>query len=150
GRMLGPLSNVMEGIARFHDDSPQLHATWIRNDNLHKNKYVAPVLLSVSQSGSTSEKTINVDFVADILTVHPQLNINLIIRTLEDQIVLCSSPRDDTRSRLALKVGRQQFTCKIPAALFNNIVYRFEIVALLHNIEFLWALGTGPQVELSI
>jgi lipopolysaccharide transport system ATP-binding protein len=149
GRMIGRFTNVTEGISSYHDDGPKTKATWQNSQIGFQNNYVIPVSLSVSQSGPASHGMIDIDFVADILKVHPQLNIALFVRTLDDQIVLSSSCRDDNAA-LPVQDGRQRFTCKVPAALLNNITYKFEVIALLHNIESLWSLGSGPQVEWSI
>jgi lipopolysaccharide transport system ATP-binding protein len=151
GRTLGRFTNVADGIASYQEDQPQLDAAWRSSGGIRfQNKYVTPVLLSVTQSGSAAEGTIDVMLVADILKPHPELNIGLFVRTLDEQVVLCSSPRDRADGGPPIEAGRQRFTCKIPATLLNNITYRFEIIAVLHNIECLWPFGAGPQVELSI
>jgi lipopolysaccharide transport system ATP-binding protein len=150
GQMLDRFSSVIDAISSYQNDSTQLTKTWRNSHKCYQNKYLVPMLLSVSETGPAAERTIIIDFEVDILQSHPQLNIILIIRTLDDQVVLCSSPRDTTDAISRFDKGRKCFACKIPAALLNNTAYRFEISAVLHNIEYIWPPGTGPQVSLTI
>jgi lipopolysaccharide transport system ATP-binding protein len=146
GRMLGDSRSVVDAIGSYQSESRDLARIWRNSDSHYQNKYLVPVALSVSET----DRTIDVEFVADILQAHADLNITLIVRTLDGQVVLCSTPRDTADAALRLLPGRRSFTCRVPSALLNSIGYRFEMLAVLHNIESLWALGAGPEVSLTV
>lgn len=86
---------------------------------------------------------INIELIIDMLTYHPAFNLGYALYEREKNNCLWWSFYKDMQD-FSIKTGFHKFKTTIPASILNDGAYRIELLAAIHNQE--WIITPGQNV----
>lgn len=142
------ISNDVSGVISRYIQS----SIWNTNNEISnkeiRTKYFSINRFSIHNSNGENgnfflkSENINIGLVIDMLTYHPAFNLGYALYEREKNNCLWWSFCKDMQD-ISIKTGLHKFMTTIPAGILNDGAYRIELLAAIHNQE--WILAPGQN-----
>lgn len=149
--------SVISGYLFSRDETSEL-SEWCNKGTEYDNDYFMPLKMYVSDANGnrltmpmTNNAEMWISIEGDVKTPDPALTVGYAIYTEEGNLLYWSYHTDVAEVYwVPLKKGRNILISRLPKRLFNEGMYRIELIASLHYRTWLCEPGCAPVMQLFI
>ena len=160
GRLVATSTDVRTLTVRylFGESGSESVCTWVNSGKEHRNPYFCPLRAWIGDehgevlsmpARNDAEIWLFIDGKVEICD--PAFNIGYAIISDSGHQLYWSFSTDTAESEWPqLAVGNVRVKVRIPSRLLNAGDYRVDVLASLHNRQWIFEMGRGPSLQLSI
>ena len=132
----------------LHENRTNRISNWTADSQYKKNNYFNPIRFYIENLvGNTIPANIPINIIieGEVLQSSVSLVLGIAVFNDEEELIFMSEMTDVKQDNWpTLSIGKIKLAVKIPAHFLNGGDYRFELIASLHNIDWILPLGESP------